>query len=72
VDRLGRAPGGGGRRLPPGLNRITINAGLAGEAPGVLASTVAHEALHAVAAHSLSAGACIAEEATAFALGTLT
>ncbi len=56
----------------PSLNRITFNAGLAGEAPGVLASAVALEALHAAAAHGLSAGACIAEEATPFAPEALT
>jgi hypothetical protein len=49
-------------------NRITINASLSGEGPGVLATILAHETLHAVTEHGSTSESCIQEEASAFVL----
>jgi len=45
---------------------VTINQTLQGESVGVLASILAHEALHAVTAHNTDLVACFAEETAAF------
>jgi len=47
-------------------NRITVSQALQGESLGVIASTLTHEAVHAVTKHGTDATACFAEEATAF------
>ena len=49
------------------LNRILVNASQGGQ-PGLLATTLTHEALHAVYQHGPTAQSCVAEEASAYAI----
>jgi hypothetical protein len=62
----GTLPADVGGLYDAGENTITVNQSLQGEAIGVIAATLAHEALHAVSPHGGDASACLNEEATAF------